>query len=99
MIPAAASTVKLVAIRQTYTYSRQFAVRTLDLCAHEVRCEKRIPLGRHTWRCPCGLHFPSSISIHFPFEEPQKRGGTPSNKRRCCPWAAEVLELHSTLHR
>ena len=25
-------------------------------------------------------------------------GGTPSNKRECCPWARKVLELHATWH-
>jgi hypothetical protein len=69
MIPAAASAVKLVAIRQTYAYRRQFAVLAFDLCAHEgVRCEKRIPLERHTWRWPmrCAFsifHFPSIFHL------------------------------------
>jgi hypothetical protein len=74
MIPAAASTVELVAIRQTYTYTRQFAVRGFDLRAHEgVRYEKEgYHLNATPGGGPCGVHFPSSIFRHFPFEEPQK---------------------------
>ena len=67
MIPAAASTAKLVAIRQTCTYSRQFAVRTLDLFVLMKVCaaKKGYHLNATLGGGPCGVHFPSPIFHPF----------------------------------
>src|SRR5215469_2068173 len=65
---AAASTAKLVAIRQTYTYCRQFAVRAFDLLMKASAAKKgchlnATPGGDACWCAFSIFHFPSIFHL------------------------------------